>query len=73
MKRIEFYNLVIKRTIYLVVFSAIITMICLLALYVNYPVEQTEYAVGYDTYNMEFTKIYEQGRTTNYRRKQEKS
>ena len=62
MKRIEFYNLVIKRTKYLFLLAGLITMISLLALYVNYPVEQTEYAVGYDTYNMKFTKIYEQGR-----------
>ena len=62
MKRIEFYNLVIKRIKYLFLLAGLITMISLLALYVNYPVEQTEYAVGYDTYNMKFTKIYEQGR-----------
>lgn len=37
-------------------------MISLLALYINYPVEQDEYAVGYDTYNMKWTQIYGQGR-----------
>lgn len=42
--------------------GSIITMISLLSLYVSYQVEQSEYAVGYDTYNMEFTKIYEQGK-----------
>ena len=42
--------------------GGIITMISLLALYINYPVEQDEYAVGYDTYNMKWTKIYNQGR-----------
>ena len=39
-------------------------MISLLVLYVNYPIKQTEYGIGYDTYNMKFTKIYEQGRYT---------
>lgn len=39
-------------------------MISLLALYVNYPVKQTDYAVGYDTYNMRFTQIYDQGKYT---------
>lgn len=37
-------------------------MISLLAMYVGYQVEQSEYAIGYDNYNMEFTKIYEQGK-----------
>lgn len=46
----------------ILIFGGIITMISLLALYISYPVEQSEYAVGYDTYNMKFTKIYEQGK-----------
>jgi len=37
-------------------------MISLLAMYVGYQVQQSQYAVGYDNYNMEFTKIYEQGK-----------
>lgn len=37
-------------------------MISLLSMYINYKVDQKEYAVGYDSYNMKFTKIYKQGR-----------
>jgi hypothetical protein len=62
MKRSEFYRYVCYWTIGILSLSGIITMITLLAMYVSYPVEQSEYAVGYDTYNMEFTKIYEQGK-----------
>ena len=46
----------------IILVGGIITMISLLALYINYSVEQDEYAVGYDTYNMKWTKIYNQGR-----------
>lgn len=62
MNRRNFLNMFLCWTLGIILFGGIITMICLLALYVNYPVEQTEYAVGYDSYNMKFTKIYEQGR-----------
>lgn len=62
MKRSEFYSSVKYAVFGILIFGGIITMISLLALYINYPVEQSEYAVGYDTYNMEFTKIYEQGK-----------
>lgn len=41
--------------------GSILLMIVLLSLTVK-NVEQTEYAVGYDNYTMEFTKIYDQGR-----------
>lgn len=37
-------------------------MITLMSLYISFPVKQNEYAIGYDTYNMKFTKIYEQGK-----------
>jgi regulator of protease activity HflC (stomatin/prohibitin superfamily) len=62
MKRIEFYKTCMKYLFGIVIFGGIITMISLLSLYVSYPVEQSEYAVGYDTYNMKFTKIYTQGK-----------
>lgn len=42
-------------------FGGILLLIVLLSLTVK-SVEQTEYAVGYDTYNMKFTKIYTQGK-----------
>ena len=62
MKRSEFLNLFLFWTIGIILLGGIITMITLLSLYINYPVEQTEYAVGYNSYNMKFTKIYDQGR-----------
>lgn len=62
MKRSEFYRYVCYWIIGILSLSGIITMITLLAMYVSYPVAQSEYAVGYDTYNMKFTKIYEQGK-----------
>jgi regulator of protease activity HflC (stomatin/prohibitin superfamily) len=61
-KRWDLITITLYWTLGIILFGGIITMISLLALYVNYPVEQTEYAVGYDTFNMKFTKIYEQGR-----------
>lgn len=62
MQRREFYFKFCNILTGTLLFGGVITMICLLALYVSYPVEQSEYAVGYDTYNMKFTKIYEQGK-----------
>lgn len=62
MKRSEFYKYVCYWILGILLFGGIITMITLLTLYISYPVEQSEYAVGYNTYNMEFTKIYEQGK-----------
>lgn len=62
MKRSEFYGYVCFWIIGILSLSGITTMITLLAMYVSYPVAQSEYAVGYDTYNMKFTKIYEQGK-----------
>ncbi len=62
MKRSELYIKFVCVGVTVLLFGGIITMITLLAMYINYPVKQTEYAVGYDTYNMKFTKIYEQGR-----------
>lgn len=62
MKRLDFYNNKCIFLGYMLLFGGIITMISLMALYISYPVEQSEYAVGYDTYNMKFTKIYEQGK-----------
>lgn len=64
MNRRDYYYYVFLSIGSILLFGSIITMISLLALYVNYPVDQTEYAVGYDTYNMKFTKIYEQGKYT---------
>lgn len=62
MKRSEYYNSVkFFVACFLAAFS-IVLMIVLLALCVNRDVTQTQYAIGYDTYNMEFTKIYEQGK-----------
>ena len=46
----------------IVVVGGVVTFITILAMYSNYSVEQSEYAIGYDTYNMKFTKIYDQGR-----------
>jgi regulator of protease activity HflC (stomatin/prohibitin superfamily) len=43
---------------------AVILAITLMALTVDKVVEQNEYAVGYNTYTMEFTKVYEQGKHT---------
>lgn len=62
MKRNDYYREKCFFFVCFLIFGSIITMITLLALYISYPVKQTEYAVGYDTYNMEFTKIYEQGK-----------
>jgi len=62
MKRIDFFRNVCYWVIGILSLGGIITMITLLAMYVSYPVAQSEYAVGYDTYNMKFTKIYEQGK-----------
>jgi regulator of protease activity HflC (stomatin/prohibitin superfamily) len=62
MKRSQYYGNVCFAFALALLFGGIITMISILALYISYPVEQSEYAVGYDTYNMEFTKIYEQGK-----------
>lgn len=42
--------------------SAIALMITLMALTFNVPVEQKEYAVGYNTYEQKFTRVYEQGK-----------
>ena len=64
MKRKEFGLKICCMTFGILLFGGIITMISLLALYVNYPVKQTDYAVGYDTYNMRFTQIYDQGKYT---------
>lgn len=58
----EFYSNVCIWIACILLFGGIITMISLLAMYVSYPVKQSVYAIGYDTYNMEFTKIYEQGK-----------
>lgn len=62
MKRSEYYREKCYYFAGILIFGSIVTMIILLSLYISYPVKQTEYAVGYDTYNMEFTKIYEQGK-----------
>jgi regulator of protease activity HflC (stomatin/prohibitin superfamily) len=62
MKRSEFYRDIRGCAIFVFLLGGIVTFITLMALYISYPVEQSEYAVGYDTYNMEFTKIYEQGK-----------
>jgi hypothetical protein len=59
MKRSQFWLRVCIVMGAFLLFSSVILMITLLALCVQ-SVNQTEYAVGYDTYNMEFTKIYTQ-------------
>jgi len=41
---------------------SVVLLIVLLVETVNYEVTQTDYAIGYDTYGMKFTKVYEQGR-----------
>ena len=60
----EYYGPIIGRATITLILSLIVLMITLLALTVNIPVEQDEYAVGYNTYKMEFTEIYEQGKHT---------
>lgn len=64
MNKGEFYKGILYWIFWILLFGGVITMISLLSLYVNVPVKQTEYAVGYDTYNMKFTKIYDQGKYT---------
>lgn len=50
--------------IIIILIGCVISLITFCSIYVNYSVSQTEYAVGYDTYNMKFTKIYDQGKYT---------
>lgn len=61
-KRSEYYGFACFWILGILLFGGIVTMITLLSMYVSYPVAQSEYAVGYDNYNMKFTKIYEQGK-----------
>lgn len=62
MKRSRYYSNFKKIVGGSLFFMLFILMIVLLAKSVNREVTQTEYAIGYKTFDMEFTKVYEQGR-----------
>lgn len=63
MEKSEFCRTVTGITFCGLIFGGILLMIVLLATTIQ-TVQQTEYAVGYDNFTMEFTKVYTQGRYT---------
>lgn len=63
MKKSKFCSNVICYSFCTILFAGVLLMIVLLSITIQ-TVEQTEYAVGYDNYTMEFTKVYTQGRYT---------
>jgi regulator of protease activity HflC (stomatin/prohibitin superfamily) len=62
MLRSVFWKRFIQIFAIIIACGGLLLMIVLLALCINRPVGQDEYAIGYDTYNMKFTRIYTQGK-----------
>jgi regulator of protease activity HflC (stomatin/prohibitin superfamily) len=62
--RREYANDLCTSFFYFSLVFGFVLMIVLLSMTVDRVVEQDEYALGYNTYNMEFTQLYEQGKHT---------
>jgi regulator of protease activity HflC (stomatin/prohibitin superfamily) len=61
MNKSQFWKNVSRGSCGCLVFASVLLMIVLLSVTVK-TVEQSDYAVGYDNYTMEFTKVYTQGK-----------